>query len=218
MVLFFAFAAIFLIIACDRTGKKGSVESRSVRVRIDTLLVRDTLVVVDTLFVEKEVVKKVEVPVEVPAHYVSAWETRVAKMRATYADEKTLFMQLNNLSVTVALDEEVGDIISEQRAKDKFELTLRRHGVPLAEPAVNYLLLDIDAFWNESNTIATWTISVGLLERFEFFRSGKPYWCFAQIWESRSFGTVGKNLARESLLREIEEKAERVANLYLSAN
>ncbi len=234
MVLFSLFAAILLIVACDRAGENGSGRSRSSEVRTDTVIVRDTVVVVDTtivekeivkrvrsvdtLLVEKEVVRKIEVPAKVPEHYVRAWEIQIAKLSAAFADEKMCFSGLSSLAVDVDINEPAKEILSKQRVKDKFELTLRRHGVPLTDFSNPYLIVDVDALWNDFNTIVTFHFQVTLAESLIFYRNDMPFQRVAGLWETGVFGRVGKDLARESFLNEIEEKAERVANLYLSAN
>ena len=209
-----AFSVIFvLVIGCDRAGQKGSVGSGFVEARVDTITVRDTTVVV-----EWEVVKRVEVPAEVPPHYERAWQKQVAEVAADFSDEKTCFSGLDSIEVSVGMDEEAEDILSNQRAKDKFELTLRRYRVPLSDSSNPYLSLSVDALWNEDKTRTTYVIRVGLVESLVFWRNKKPHKRFVTLWEHSSFGYAGKNVAREGFLKNIEEQAERVANLYLSAN
>ncbi len=151
--------SLMLMTGCDRAGQKGGTGSWFSGARVDTVTVRDTItlrdtiVVVDTMLVEKkiilrdtilvkkEVIKRVEVPAEIPAHYEEAWEKQVAESVALFADEKTCFSGLGSMAVRVAMNEAAEDILSEQRAKDKFELTLRRYGVPLADYSSPYLLL-----------------------------------------------------------------------------
>ena len=216
--LLFSLAAILLIVACDRAGEKGNASTRIVDVRTDTVFVRDTTVVVDTVVVEKLIVKKTEVPAEIPELYVLAWKRLVAESGAGFADEKMCFSGLDSIEVSVSMSEAAEDILSKRRAKDKFELTLRRNGVPLSDRSNPYLLLGIDVFWNDSNTIAIFHIQAALTERVYIYRNRKPYRRLVPVWETGSYGSVGRNLARESFLNSIEEKAERVANLYLSAN
>ena len=234
MVLVSAFAVILLIIGCDRARQKGSVGSRFVEARVDTITVRDTIVVVDTMLVEKEIVKRisvvdtvlvekeivkrVEVPAEIPAHYERAWNIRIAELSAEFADEKTCFSGLNSMAVFIAMNEHAKDILSEQRAKDRTELTLRRSGVPLSESSNPYLSLRIEALWNKEKTFAAFTISASLMEPLIFYRGNEPHRRYVPLWEETSYGYAGKDVAREAFLGSIEEKAERVANLYLSAN
>ena len=201
IILFSIFAAILLVIACDRAGEKGNASTRIVEVRTDTVFVRDTTVVVDTVFVEKVVEKKVEVPAEIPALHEHALQKMVAEIAADFADEKACFSDLDSIKVVVEMSEEAEDLLSEQRAKDKFELTLRRHGVPLSGIMSNpYLSLEIDVVWNDSNIIAIFHIQAALREWVYIHRNRKPYRRFVSVWETGSYGSVGRNLARESLL------------------
>ena len=229
-----SFAAILLIVACDRAGENGSGRSRSFEARTDTVIVRDTIVVVDTMVVEKEIVKsvalvdtvlvekevekRVNVPAEIPERYLMAWKKYVAEVAAGFADEKMCFTGLNSLQVVVSLNKTAQDILSNQRAKDKFELTLRRHGVPLTESTNPYLALSIEALWNKEKTLAVFTISASLMEPLFFYRGNEPHMRYVPLWEETSYGYTGKDVARDGFLGYIEEKAERVANLYLSAN
>ena len=226
-----------LMTGCDRARQKGETGSWFSGARVDTFTVRDTItlrdtiVVVDTMLVEKkiilrdttlvekEVVKRVEVPAEIPAHYEEAWERQIAESIALIANEKTCFSGLNSIEVHVTMNEDAEDILSEQRAKDRFELTLRRYGVPLANSAnLYYLLLSIDALWNEDKIFASYVLGVELRESIIFYRDNKPHKRFVTLWKDSSYGYAGKDVAREGFLGYIEEKAERVANLYLSAN
>ena len=234
MVVFSVFSSIVLIIACDRTGKKDSAESRSDRIRTDTLLVRDTIVVVDTVLVEretvrtrtlvdtilieKEVEKRVEVPAEIPEHYERAWKILSAELSAEFADEIGCFAGVGSLSVAVTLNEHAKDILSEQRARDKFELTLRRHGVPLTAGSNPYLSLYVEALWDRDKNLAAVAFGTALMEPIVYYRGDTPRRRFVALWEDRSFGYLGRKVGRASMLDYIEEKAERVANLYLSAN
>ena len=212
--------SLMLVTGCDRAGQK----------RVDTINVRDTIVVVDTMWVEKkiilrdttlvekEVIKKVEVPAEIPIHYENVWKRLVAELAAPIADEETCFSGLDSMEVRIVINEDAKDILSEQRAKDKFELTLRRHGVPLSDSSNPYIVLSINVLWNERNTIAIHSIAVDLIETLIFYRNQKPYKRLVKLWSDGSYGMVGKTFAKEAYLELIEENAERVANLYLSAN
>ena len=217
----FAISLVFLA-GCDRAGQKGNADSGFLEARVDTITIRDTIVVLDTVWVDREVVKRVvvpaEVPAEVPAYYKHAWQKQVAEEYAGWADEKTCFSGLDSMEVEISMTEDAKDILSEQRAKDKFELTLRRHGVPLSDFSNPYLWLSINALWDESKTWSTYGISVKLSEALIFQRNNKPHRRIVIVWQSGGHGYAGSRVAREALLDAIEEKAEEVANLYLSAN
>ena len=215
--------SLMLMTGCDRTGPKGSTSFGFFESRIDTIIVRDTVtvrdtvIVVDTLLVEREVEKKIEVPPEIPVHYERAWKRQVAELRADFADDKTCFSGLDSMKVSVEMNEDAQDILSSQRTKDKFELTLRRHGVPLSDSSNPYLVLQIQAVWDEDKALLFYT-RVSLMESLIFYRNNEPHRNFVNLWENSGYGYVGKNAARETLLETIEARAERVANLYLSAN
>lgn len=227
--------SLILMTGCDRAGEKGETGSWFSGARVDTVTVRDTITLRDTIvvvdimlvekkiilrdtMVEKEVVKRVEVPAEIPAHYEEAWERQIAESIALIANEKTCFSGLNSIEVHVTMNEDAKDILSEQRAKDKFELTLRRYGVPLSNWSNPHLSLGIEALWNENKIFVSYVLGVELRESIIFYRNNKPHKRFVTLWKYSSYGYAGKDVAREGFLGYIEEKAERVANLYLSAN
>ncbi len=189
---------------------------------VDTLLVKEVIVkpvaVVDTVVVEKRSVKKVEVPAEIPQRYVMAWESLVAESTAELANEKTCFSGIDSLAVFVTLNEHAKDLLSEQRAKEKVELTLRRYDVPLSESSNPLIDFKIEAAWQEDKSAAAFTISTTLLEVLIIYRGNEPYKRVVAIWNDLHYGYVGRKGAREFLLQYIEEKAEREANLYLVAN
>ena len=160
--------SLVLMTGCDQAGQKGNSGSWFSGARVDTVTVRDTItlrdtiVVVDTMLVEKkvilrdttlvekEVIKRVEVPAEIPAYYEKAWKRQVAESIAKSADEKTYFSGLDSMEVHILMNAAAEDILSKQRAKDKFELTLRRHGVPLSDFSNPYIFLTVTKVWTMS--------------------------------------------------------------------
>ena len=148
---------------------------------------------------EKEVIKKVEVPAEVPTHYEKAWERLIAESIAKFADEKMCFSGLNSMEVSVEMNEAAEDILSQQRAEDKFELTLRRYGVPLSKSSNPYLVLRLNALWTDDKTIAIFFFTVALRETLIFYRNHKPYKRFITLWEEGSYGRVGKKFSQRSI-------------------
>lgn len=238
MGILFAFVvSLMLMTGCDRTGK-GSTSSGFFGARIDTITVRDTVtvrdtitmrdtvtvrdtvVVVDTVLVAKEVIKKIEVPAEIPVYYEEAWKRQVAELRADFADDKTCFSGIDSIKVVVGMNEDAKDILSEQRAKDKFELMLRRYGVPLSDSSnpPYLLLINFEALWNKDKTLAVYIVELSLGQSLIFYRNNTPYRRVVRLWSNLSYGYAGSKVVRQGALEAIEEKAERVANLYLSAN
>ena len=145
---------------------------------------------------------------------------RRAEIEAAYADEKICFSDIDSLNVTVMLNEPAKQIISEQRAKDKFQLTLRRYGVPLSDSPGSppYLDFTIEAVRDEKWKITAYHAHVSLHERLILYRNETPYTRHVELWSDGSFVLAGSGMIEKALLRSIEENAERVANLYLLAN
>ena len=216
-----------LLVSCSKGDQEvGLVDTVTVRdtiLKVDTLVVDREVVLRDTVLIEKEVIKKVEVPAEIPEEYKRAVGIVRAVESATIASEVTIFSNIGALKVTVFLNDNAEKIISEQRVKDKFELVLRRYGVPLTSfwPS-SYIYFAVEVV-NTDNKNAAHTISVSLQEEVIFFRDGKPHRKTVALWEGGgNFGFVcNGNIwtnVEDKILEQAEIYAERVANLYLSAN
>ena len=69
------------------------------------------------------------------------------------------------------------------------------------------------------DNIGAYTIQLNVQEEVIFYRDEKPYRKRVNLWDGGgNFGYAGKDVIKDTLLRSIEKYAERVANLYLSAN
>ncbi len=134
-----------------------------------------------------------------------------------FAEDQTCFSGLDSMQVIVAVNDGVENILSEQHAKDRFELNLRRNGIPLSDSSNYYLFLSLEALWEDDLT-ATFSISVELRETLVIHRKDRPLKRVVTLWQTGSYGYAGRAVARKVFLESIEEKADRVANLYLSAN
>lgn len=147
-----------------------------------------------------------------------AWKEWIKLENATVADDKTCFSDIDSLRIYIALDGAAKEIISNQRAKDKLQLTLRRHGVPLSDSSGHALFFSINALRNPRTNQIIYQVDVSLYQSIIFYRKGTPYQRHVDLWEEDVFGYAGSLVAEKTFLDIIEEKAERVANLYLSAN
>ena len=134
-----------------------------------------------------------------------------------FAEDQTCFSGLDSMQVIVAVNDGIENILSEQHAKDRFELNLRRHGVPLSESSDPYLFLSFEAHWGD-HLQGIFNIDIELRETLVIHRKGRPLNRVVTLWKTGSYGSVGRAVARKVFLESIEEKADRVANLYLSAN
>lgn len=135
-------------------------------------------------------------------------------------DDKICFKGIESLGVAVSLNDGALKVLSEQRARDKFELTLRSHGVPVSEVMTSglNLVLSVEAIWDKKGLRSAINVTVAITEPLIFYRDEKPHRRVVVVWESGSYGYAGSTVAKETFLEAIEEKAEHVANLYLSAN
>lgn len=232
-VVFACVLVVALAASCDRA--RNNEDRVLADPEIDTVLIRDTLVVVDTMLVEREIIKTisvtdtlfvekvVEVPAEIPELYVAAAGRFLDEAKAEYAYEKTCFYGLDSLAVSVSINSEMETLISNQRLRNKVELTLRQYGVPIgawSDPGLNF---SIDGLWvrnkfDEKKMGVAFMVTVALMEPIVFYRDGKPYRRYVNTWEDQSLLLSGRDEIKESLLQSIVEKAEHVANLYLKAN
>ena len=219
-------------------GLVDTVTVRDTILKVDTLIVdrevilRDTvkvekkIVLRDTVFIEKEVIKKVEVPAEIPEEYKRALEIVRAENLATTATDATIFSGMDRLNVGIFLNEDAKEIISEQRVRDKFELLLRGYGIPVLSLddyipfwVLSFIYFDMQVVYDEDDNMGAYTIRLSVSENVIFYRDEKPYQKMVILWEGGgNFGYAGKDRIKDVLLRSIEQYAERVANLYLSAN
>ena len=142
---------------------------------------------------------------------------KAAEFWAPFAEDQACFSGLDGMQVIVTVNDGVENILSEQHAKDRFELNLRRNGVPLSDSSNHHLFLSLEAIW-EDDLPATFSISVELRETLVIHRNDRPLKRNVALWQTGSHGFVGRAVARKVFLESIEEKADRVANLYLSAN
>lgn len=145
---------------------------------------------------------------------------RRAEIEAAYADEKICFSDIDSLNVSVFLNETAKQVLSEQRAKDKFQLTLRRYDVPFSDSTSSllYLLFSIEAVRDEKWRLTAYSVRASLYESLVLYRNEIPYKRLVELWHSGNFGFAGSDLTERALLESIEKNAERIANLYLSAN
>ena len=239
---------LLILVSCsNRNQEEGSwshfmglVDTVTVRdtiLKVDTLIVdrevilRDTvkvekkIVLRDTVLIEKEVLKKVEVPADIPEEYKRAFEKFKAENFATTATDATIFSGMDKLRVIVFLNEDAKEMLSEQRVRDKFELVLRGYGIPVLSLdhipfwASGVIYFDMQAIYREDHKMGAYTIELSVFENVIFYRDGKPYEKRVILWDGGgSFGYAGRDKIKDALLSDIEQHAERVANLYLSVN
>ena len=168
--------------------------------------------------VERIVERKIEVPAEIPDIYKTALEF-MEKFRGTkLVSQKDSLAGVESVSVEVYLADDVKKIVSESEIRTKFEITLRRSGVPIDEKSRFTLSHTQDGFTRDSPTL-TYSFTVALDELVVGFRDGEPGMRrIITTWRKGSYGTVGISKARDALIAEAESSAESFANEWLAMN
>lgn len=168
--------------------------------------------------VERIVERKVEVPAEIPEIYKNALEFMKRFRGAKLVSQKDSLAGVESVRVGIVLTDDVKKIVSESEIRTKFEITLRRSGVPIDEKSRFALRFEYEGFTDDSPTL-TYSFTVSLLEWVVAFRDGGPgVYCLTSTWQEGSFGTVGISKVRDALLKKAEEYAEEFANEWLAMN
>ena len=139
-----------------------------------------------------------------------------------FGEDKEFFSGMDTLRVGVFWDEEAENILSEDQAQTKFEATLRKYRLPVASGSwpLPCIALRLNSVGGESiYDLFVFSIAVELRDRVIYSRGERQNQTTGTIWRSAMIGSAGNQTnARELILQSIEQLADEVANLYLSAN
>jgi hypothetical protein len=172
--------------------------------------------------VPKEVEKIVERRVEVPAKIPELYENALVFMERYRASKlvlgKDTLAGVKAVSVSVKLSDDVKKIVSVSDIRTKFEITLRRVGIPIDEKSFYTLTYTQEGFTRDSSTLK-WSFGTTLKEFvFAFREDGLVIQTYAPTWITGSYGTVGISQARAALIADAESAAEEFANDWLAMN
>ncbi|MDP3069273.1 MAG: hypothetical protein Q8N18_03245 [Opitutaceae bacterium] len=168
--------------------------------------------------VERIVERRIEVPAEIPEIYKKALSFREAVLNAKTASAKEALTGVTSVSVEIHLTDDIKNLISESEIRTKFEINLRRSGVPISEKS-DYTLVYYQDGFTRGNPTLTYSFSTSLTEFALLARDGGPkFHRNVAVWRSGNFGTVGVSKAREALLAAAESAAEEFANDWLAMN
>ncbi len=172
--------------------------------------------------VPKEIVKfverKVEVPAEIPELYTTALDFMEKFRGSKLVSQKDALTDIDSVSVEITLSDDIKKLISESEIRTKFEITLRRSGIPINEKSRYSLVYYQDGFTGNNPTLI-YTFSTSLEELVVGFRDGLPkIRRYVATWRRGNFGTVGISKARDTLLADAESAAEGFANEWLAMN
>jgi len=160
-------------------------------------------------------------PVEVPADLSDAqrkaidFASRVLSAPMLTSADDALF-SLDSLRVQVFLNDAVKKVVSEDRIKNKIELILRQHNIPLDDKAPVTLIVAYEGLWNESQVVLTYSANLKLQQVVMIGRKGELRHGLATVWEQGAYGYAGSKIAEDSILKDTEAKAESFANRYLN--
>lgn len=162
--------------------------------------------------------KSVEVPAELSDAQRKAidFASRVFSAPMLTSADEALF-SLNSLRVQVFLNDAVKKVVSEERIKNKFELILRQHNIPLDDKAPVALIVAYEGLWNENEVVLTYSDKLKLQQLVMIGRDGELRHGLATVWEEGGYGYAGSKVAEDSILKSTEAKAESFANRYLNS-
>ena len=168
--------------------------------------------------VEKIVEKRVEVPAKIPEEYENALGFAKRFGAAKSVSDKESLARVEAVSVSIHVSDDVKKFVSESELRTKFEITLRRSGVPIDEKSPFGILYAQDGMTLQSPNL-TWACRTSLIDvLFGFRRGGEVFMEDVPVWSKGDFGTVGTARAREVLMAEAESSAEAFANDWLAMN
>lgn len=153
---------------------------------------------------------------------LSEFMERMQFIIAQMDDDKVHFSGLDTLRVGVFLDEDKANVLSEAEVRTKFEATLRKYRVPVDSDfwSFPYVALRISSVGGESAyDLIAFLVAVELRDQIVYSRGDQQHQTDGVIWRYSMLGASGnRSLARGNYLQAIEQLADEVANLYLSAN
>jgi hypothetical protein len=199
-------------------GGCGSKDNSSVKFITNTVTNFITRYVTNTDIIN--FTNEVPVPAAIPQTYIDGdtflkWVRNVPILTS---DDQALFA-MDDVKVLYILDNTIKQTILEDDVKAKFELTLRKNGVPINPDSRNTVFVGLTGFYDETGMLLCYNYNVSVSESQLIFRNGEGRRGMVTVWQrGGSHGTVGKVKANEALLRVVEKSAEVFANDYLSAN
>src|ERR1039457_1511675 len=137
-------------------GGCGPKDNSSVKTITNTVANFTTSYVTNTdkIYFTNEVTKEVSIPAAIPQNYIDGdtflkWIRNVPVIKSS---DQALFA-MDDVKVFYILNDTIKQIILEDDAKAKFELTLRKNGVPINPDSRNAVVVGLTGFYNETGTL-----------------------------------------------------------------
>lgn len=220
--------AVWIVVAVTAyfVGKSsGKVEPRYIDKIVEVTKTNTVTVLVDKpvevwktnlVRVPVEVVK--EVPAAIPEDYVTA-KLFVDKFRAAKAvDSPGSLAGIDRLALGFILNKSLEGVIAEADLRDDVELALRRNSIRIAPKADQILLISVNALWDESKTVASYSVNMTVHESATFWRKTELVSSWVRTWEDGSFGRFNRATGKKWLKETVADLVVTFSNAYLKAN
>ena len=169
--------------------------------------------------VTNEVEKIVHVPAEIPADYNKAKVLSDKIANAEVVKSGKVLFGMRSICPRVVMDEDVKKVVDQDEIRGLFELVLRQNSVPVDYESANNVNLTINGYLAKSSPILIYNTTVNVSEQQLVFRNEDCKKSVVTVWSKGGFfGTTPKNLAREEILKSVQEDARIFAMDYQSAN
>jgi hypothetical protein len=132
-------------------------------------------------------------------------------------DRDEVYYKIDAFDVNVYANKVIENIISKERLKNKLELFLRSHNVPINEKSTTAVWFSFDGLWDSGRNALTYDSRIELTEPLIIVRKGDFRRAITTIWKDGSFGYAGSAVVESALLKNAEEMAEAFTNKFLAA-
>lgn len=169
--------------------------------------------------VPREVIKQVEVPAKLTLEQQLLIDNAMRFWTAPWLTNRDdVFGGVGSVNLQLGIDDAIKKVLSEEQIRNRVELILRQSRIRMDADATASLLMAWEGFWNEDDTILTFTTSISLHESVFLTRGTNVWRHFASTWRSNGYARVGRMKAQEALLRNVSEYVEEFANKFLAAH
>lgn len=172
-----------------------------------------------------EIVKRVEVPADLPSIYINAYNFFTNHLAADtkLATRENALRKLDSVTVTINLPEiltaESSVVrVSSFELKNQIELELRKNGIPVKDENLNFLVFTVNAIWDHEKITLTYDVEAKLTTRVVLERKDEVSPVPAVIWSEGYIAYSGRNVVEQGINKVVSNLVISFSNQYLSAN
>ena len=137
---------------------------------------------------------------------------------APRASESEALFNMKDVRVEVTLADRMKGVVTEDEIRTKFELALRRNGVPISTNSQSPVIIAIEGGPAEGTSFFYYSTQCVVFEDHTVFRGNALRLAKVRVWEEGYIGMAGTQKIQDGLFGAVVDLAERFANDYLSAN